>query len=503
MNWVSLGTGVFTGIITHLYMLTNKLPNWDDLNNLYGYGAGDINGRWMLKYLHDWAGHWSVPALNGMLAILLIAIAACFILEALEFHSLTSALLLPMVMMTFPSLASTMTFMFTVDTYAMGFLMCCVAAWLIRKFRYGFLPGTVLLILSLAIYQSYICLAAGILVFGLVMELFRGQELSIVWKKGAASLGSLVASMGIYVVITRVFIGGLGDYKGISSMGEVSLLELPRLIGRAYLRILEFFVTEPWGYVWEFGRVMNLLTVAAIIILFFFLLWKMQIYRDRARTVLCCVLILLVPLSVSAIYIMAPNTGATLLTLYQYFLIYGVLIGFLELWTESGEQDMVGRIKGYIRKGLAGFVFLIIFLVAYDNYVITNNAYFRMSIAYERIHSFYERLYYRIEEQEGYKLGDPIAILGDWWPERNILSSHEIDIGRYDSMEGVAMEHGMFTTGVRRNFLRIYLGIDYEEVGGVTMQELMKTEEFRNMPDYPAEGCVQRIDGIWVIRVAD
>ena len=504
-HWLSLGTGVFVGIITHLYMLTNKLPNWDDLNNLYGSGSGALYGRWLLEYIHDWAGHWSVPALNGMLAILFMSVSACLILDALELRSVTSAILLPMVVVTFPSLACVMTFMFMADLYTLGFLTNCVAAWLIRKYRWGFVPGAILMMLGLSIYQSLICAAAGILVLGLAIELFRGEELKKIWRKGLVSLGSLMVALGSYVVITKFVVGGLGDNKGISSMGEISLLQLPRLIGRAYLRTLEFFVTKPWGFVSDFGKTVNLLVIAAIFLLFFYLLYRKGIFKDIPRLIFLCVMMLLVPLALAAVYIMAPDAGGTLLTLYQYFLIYGTLLGLWELWMETEPLFAAGNTSAVLwaKRVLAGFACILVFFVAHDNFVLTHNTYFRMSIAYERIHSFYERLYYRIEEQEGYKLGDPIAILGDWWPERNILSSHEIDIGRYDSMEGVAMENGLFTTGVRRNFLRIYLGIDYEEVGGVTMQELMKTEEFRNMPDYPAEGCVQRIDGIWVIRVAD
>ena len=47
-----LVSGILWGIITHAYMLTNKLPNWDDINNVGGYAVGSEFGRWFLKYVN-------------------------------------------------------------------------------------------------------------------------------------------------------------------------------------------------------------------------------------------------------------------------------------------------------------------------------------------------------------------------------------------------------------------------------------------------------------------
>ena len=61
---------------------------------------------------------------------------------------------------------------------------------------------------------------------------------------------------------------------------------------------------------------------------------------------------------------------------------------------------------------------------------------------------------------------------------------------------------GLFT--VLRLELKGRLGIPFD--GSVyvdQMMELMETEEFKSMPRYPADGCVQKIDDIWVIKVAD
>ena len=214
------------------------------------------------------------------------------------------------------------------------------------------------------------------------------------------------------------------------------------------------------------------------------------------------VLIILFPLALASIYVIAQEANSTLLLVHQYVLMYLVPLGFLEIFMEN-STDAEKQVL-WVKQAVGTCVLIVLFIVGYDNYVLTNNAYFRMDIAFTRIHSFYERLYDRVTEAEGYQHGDQIAILGDWWPERNILSKYEMDIDRYLEMEGIAMENGLFTSGVRTQFLKIYLGVEFDETLTLDrMFELMETEEFRNMPNYPAEGCVQKIDGVWAIKVAD
>lgn len=41
-------SGLTFGFLTHMVMLTHKLPNWDDLGNYNAYGSGGEFGRWVM-----------------------------------------------------------------------------------------------------------------------------------------------------------------------------------------------------------------------------------------------------------------------------------------------------------------------------------------------------------------------------------------------------------------------------------------------------------------------
>lgn len=47
-------SGIIIGWLTHFYMFSHKLVNWDDINSFNSFGSGDYLGRWFLKYIHPW-----------------------------------------------------------------------------------------------------------------------------------------------------------------------------------------------------------------------------------------------------------------------------------------------------------------------------------------------------------------------------------------------------------------------------------------------------------------
>lgn len=69
---VTFIAAVAVGLISHMYMMTNKLPNYDDIKGMMDdYGSGFQSGRWALSLLGvfvKWTiGNYSVPWLNGMI----------------------------------------------------------------------------------------------------------------------------------------------------------------------------------------------------------------------------------------------------------------------------------------------------------------------------------------------------------------------------------------------------------------------------------------------------
>ena len=490
--WICFCVGMIAGLITHLYMLMNKLPNWDEINNIRGVGSGDSWGRWFLKYVRPLSGQWSVPAINGFLTIAIIAFASCFIMLALNLKSTTSAVLIPVMAVTFPGLTSIMTFMFTANSYAMGILFVSVGAFLVRKFRFGFIPAFLLFLASLGIYQSYICLAAGILVLGLLLDLIENHDLRDVVKRGILYLGTMGASMIVYLLISKSMTT-LTEKQGISDMGQIELFRIPRLIMRCFKRIFEYFVIEPFSFVSNEMWYLNIATCIAGIILLLVIIKQRNLYRNRTKTLFIMIATMLIPLSLASIYLLAPDTqDAAMTMLYQYFMVYVAVIALIEKVNFSREKSI--RI-------LSQIVAIVILLVGYHNYLIANEAYFRMGMAYERVSAYYNRIVASVEEQPDYQYGDKLVILGNAYPDRYEVAAYDMQDERFDEFSGVATENGMLTEGVRINFVRVYLGLDVPELSWEELQSPKDTVEYQKMNIYPKEGSIQKINDIWVVKI--
>ena len=88
---------IIIGLIAHLYMFTNKLPNYDDML-INSFGATFRLGRWFLWLLGAVAYHldlvYSLPWVNGILSLLFLAVAAMLMVDVLNIKNKISVVII-------------------------------------------------------------------------------------------------------------------------------------------------------------------------------------------------------------------------------------------------------------------------------------------------------------------------------------------------------------------------------------------------------------------------
>lgn len=502
-------SGIIAGLLTHFYMLTHKLPNWDDLHNFATWGGGRSSGRWFLQYIDPLGGRWSIPAVHGVLAIIFLSGAACCITEILELKRKSSVVLVSLVMVTFPSVAGTMYFMFTVHDYTLAVMFMCLSVYVLRRFKYGYVLSVVLIVVSLGTYQSYVSFAIGLMLMSMLTDMLRGKKTGKeILKDGIKCAAVLLVSVVLYMILCRIYLPTISEetYAGVGKMGQLPIQQIPRLIGRCYKRFLEYFLYKPAGYVSPVMQKTNILVCIGVVGLYLYHVITRKLYKVKLINILVVVVAGLIPFAVAFVYFMAPDASYSILMTYAYVLVYVVAIMLMEVVSDSWKAaENVGSNARRVRKVIMLIISLGILLEVYTSYLITNEAYYRSFVAYERTVAFFNRILTNVEQQEGFAYGDKVALLGEFSYVHNPspIELNSLEDDKFRDMSGVVLENGMITSGIRDNFIRMYLGFALPAVTDAEKEQIMKTAVFQSMPSYPTAGCIKKIGDVWVVKLCD
>ena len=239
------------GFTAHGYMFTNKIVNHDDITQLFSVGATVSSGRWGL-WLLELLPNYSMPWLNGLISLLFVSIANCFLLEIFEINDKWTQYVLSGITVTFPSLIGIFTYMFTSAAYTFSFMLSVIAVYLVKKKRY--FMGAACLIGSLSIYQAYISIAASLLLLVIIQSLLDNKD--TIKKEIIKSLQFLLIlgiSMCLYYLIALVMRHLLHvEFNEYAQRGLSDSIGMSMLIKRIYIAMVNFyyfFSRLNWGLI--------------------------------------------------------------------------------------------------------------------------------------------------------------------------------------------------------------------------------------------------------------
>ena len=124
---------IIFGLIAHMYMFTNKLPNFDDLIGINNFGVTFKNGRWFLWMVGAAAYHldlvFSLPWINGIITLFLLGVSAGILADLIGMKSRIANVFVGAAIVVFPSWTST--FFICSLRHITRLLYCC------QRFPYG------------------------------------------------------------------------------------------------------------------------------------------------------------------------------------------------------------------------------------------------------------------------------------------------------------------------------------------------------------------------------
>lgn len=493
---------VILGLIAHLYMFTNKLPNHDDVGHLFSASYGTASGRWLLPTVLQWDGSFSMPWLIGLLAVLCLAGTACLTVTLLRIRSTPGCVVTAALLVSFPSLAATFSYLFTADAYCLGTLLAAFGAYTaVRHRRWGVPLGIAAITLSMGIYQSYFPVAAVLMVGALLFEALDGEKtFRQLVLRGLRLAAVLALSMAAYLVVVRLTTRGSGlvDYMGISSMGSLTWSQLPGILLKCYREYWVLFVQNGYGFHLPLVKPLVLLAGLGTVVLLAALLRQKKL--GAGRTVLVVFLVAIYPLAGNLIHVMTNGSRVHSLMIYGMVFLAVAPVALVEYAAQSLTAPSVP--KGMAKSILSWAILGAMAVTAWSYMVTDNQAYLKMQITFDQGMAYSNRLLSAVEGCDGYERGLDVVLVGSNDYTGDLYPTPSLNQVQLTGVLGLAELRTSYTYGY---FLKYYLGFT-EAVylqGSDKAAALAETETVQEMPVYPADGSVRRVDDAIVVKLGE
>lgn len=491
------------------YRFFRTLFAGDSLYMIYQNDAGwEISlGRFVQPFLVLLRGAVTAPFLISVLSILWISLSVYFVADFLEIKRLISIVFIAAVMscnMTVLSLNAT--FLPYIDFYLLSLFLSVFGVWLMKKDKLiYFIAGSLLLSISLGIYQSYICVSIALVMIHFLCKIPELPTFKSTFDKVVKYLLSFLATAIVYYSVWKIFqkifdIWTADSYNGLASIGDLAEMSFGSIIAVTYQNVLEYFISPEtfitntfhgismsvfWYYLIRFCNIAVLLMILAALIGM-----NRKHKTNLWQKFVQLLIIVLFPLGINFVCVISQGMEHSLM-IYAFYFVYILAIKLTE--TDLPGSGDTQNVKG--QKVPRIIVLASVTILIWSNIVYSNQIYLIKDLQESAAHSLMTRIVYGIESMDEYIPGiTPVAFSGNF--ENSPCIS---DVEPFNHI---------YLYGMGKTILT-YPGTDYAYLSYVLSANMNLTqvnseeEAIRRMPVYPAEGSISFVDGVLVVKISD
>lgn len=521
VRWAA-GTAFILGFIIHISAITGMLCNWDSVISIIDDSKFLVGqGKWFFPVVQSLKGYVGAGALSGPLALVMLAVTSGLTVSLLEIKKPLYAALTGGLTVSFLSVMCTFSYSGE-DVFFFSLMLSALAVFLTVRYRLGFIPGLVLLTLSLGTYQAFVGYAAGLSVLYCLTRLVYSEESERnVIRKGAKLAAILLVSVGLYYIILKLLLRytdtELSYYREIDTIGDkLTFGEISNLVKSAPVRTIQFFVLDRYGD-WQSGMAALYTPVLIIICLFgVYTIIKSRSYNRPLRLGLEALLLALLPLAVNVIAVLSRNLSTHWIMIYPFALIFILPLKLADAGgdipvvanrkapegaTASAAGDRYGKAVETGASVLQWAAAVLSAVLIFTWGVYTNHGYQRLTLAYEGAYAECVDISSRIEQLHA-QYPDKV---GEYSPRVLIVAERQKDMTTkdlfpyLDPYTGIANKDFLRTPYHYEYMLTNYLGKDYSFADDAARYSFMASPQFEEMSVYPAAGCVTVSDDGWIV----
>ena len=476
---------VFIGLLTYMYMMTNKLPNWDEVMAMFSKGTTIMEGRWGLGFTALLFPNFSLPWLWGCVSIGIVGITACLIIEIFEIRNRALKLILAGLMVSFPSLVSTFAYMFTLPSYALALFLSVFAVYTAicsKKPIVKTVVPCVSLILSMSIYQAYLPVSVCLFMIYVIQMLLVGEP-DHLRRDFFRFIAIIAVSCGTYYLITKLVLAYCHTSFNSSAQSALDFEGIPFNIASAYLHFIAYFIRPSACLVTTpLSRIVHIILILCI-------LWRLAAVLKKKKSVLVSVLVIgmlsLFPLGVNMLFLFIKPQSIGAMELYGFYTLYVLVAVILDPQLDDLSYKSFRRTAVY---GLA--------LVLTVNVYVANRCWLQMQFALENLRAVYTAVVTQINMTPGFDENSVVVFVGEL-PENKALSPFLEEA----QLEGVP--YSMLNIYSRRKYLNRYLDFNIPIVDSEAVQDEGMSELINEMNCYPYYGYIQKYDNYIIVKLGN
>lgn len=489
----SFKASMIVGLIAHMYMFTNKLPNYDDIG-LNGIGATFRLGRWFLWFLGAVANHlellYSIPWINGLFTIFMIALSAGIVSEVLQIKSKVANFMVGAFMVAFPSWTATMFFMFTAPYYGLALFMACLSiflAWQCNNRKWHMI-APLFLACSLGIYQAYITFVATLYVILLIMKLVEERENWIkVIRDTVYCLVQLLVAGVIYYLIMKLSLylthQELASYKGMDSMGSLSIEGIQNFINTILTDFFGIFLNNNLELSYSIilkGMYSILFIISTVLLMKLF--YGLVIGKKYSLAIELVVFVIAYVISINSIYLLCQD-GVYSLVRFAYVCLIIFPICLIDR-TRCNTRNIMEWIL---------MISLFVGIGSYCHYA--NGQYLSIQLSFDQAYSYYNTIITQVKSLDGYHTDMPVTFVGYGNISDESLYKNEVmEVFNISGRDDILAQ--TYNLG---DFLRYYCGFDVEFID----IDVEKYPEIVQMEIYPEKNSIGIVENMVVVKLAE
>lgn len=501
--------GFVTGLICFVLLYTNQLVNHYDgiwAFSAFQTGTWEISiGRWLWPVLDAIRGNYAGDPFNSFLSLAVIALSNTFAISLFSSKINLRAALYSAMITASTSVCAVLSYRFMSPTFAFGYLFAVLGVYVLNRIRrpWASIPVSVaFLVASLAMYQSMIgCSCLLIVVYGMWRCVKTSRVKFNHVRYLVVSGFTVLLSILVYAILWRLIMKGQGisavDYKGADSISVATLLRsLPDSVVQAYSEFIRFFFGDSLRHSLFQGTLLYtiMLSVLALGLLFCAVLS----FRKRIiNGVMLLVYAAVFPIACNFALLLAPGNSLEMQMTLPLSLLIPILLLFIDL-TVNSRRECKNTIRYAVPAVIciaALFLYGNVYQVACDLTAMQEGLTATETLVGNVVASAVQDDLYDENENwvfVGIPCENPMFQKSSLWKNSN-------EYARFGQWwEGINGQRSY------RGILR-RLGIQWPMLSSDDYEAFVQAndEQIREMPLYPYEGSMQRIDGTVVVKISN